>query len=252
MLGKLLKYEINDSVKTFTPFYAIVFFLCLLTSIILKVVAGSEMLIENTLISIITGTITSVTIISLTIIITMVGFFIIARFYTNLIKTEGYFMHSLPVSPHLLIISKFITAFILIILTIIFIIFCSFIFILIFGEIPLEDFLEGLRFVVFEGILTFTFFIQVTAAILFSYASIAMGSLFTNKIIGAIVAYVAYSTARTFITAIITVLASSSYDGSFEEMWSQTLWVTNSSAVIFIIISYVITYFIFKEKLNLE
>ncbi len=252
MLGKLLKYEINDTVKTFTPFYGIVFFLCLLTSGVLKFVADSDYLMDNTLINILTGTITSVTVISLTIMVTMVGFFIMSRFYTNLIKTEGYFMHSLPVSPHFLIISKMITAFILIILTIIFMIFCAFVFVIIFGEIPFEDFLEGLRVVIFEGILTITFFIQVTQGIIFVYAAIAMGSLFSNKIIGSIVSYVAYSTVRTFITAIVTALSSISNVDSFDAIWDQTLWITNSTSFVFIFVSYFITYYIFKEKLNLE
>ncbi len=254
MLGKLLKYEVGDTIKIFTPFYGIVLFLTLLSSLFLRYSVTNDFFTSNVFGQIIMATLLFITVISFTIIVTMVSLFIISRFYKNLVKQEGYFMHSLPVSPHLLIISKMISSFILVITTIIFAILCAFIFVIIFGELPMSDFLYGLEIVIFDGILTPTFFIGVINAIIFAYASVAMGSLFQNKFLGAVLSYVGYATARSFFTSIISAVffTETITNSSFEFFWDQTLFMTNVISVLFIVLSYVITYHIFSKQLNLE
>ncbi len=254
MLGKLLKYEVGDTVKLFTPFYGIVLFLTLITSFAIKLGASNEAFIESLMGGLVIGTITFVTVISFTVIITMVYFFIVARFYKNLVKTEGYFMHSLPVNAHSLILSKLISAIILTIITIIFAVLCAFIFVLVFNEISMKDFLDGLWLVIKDFLLTFTFCIGVVNSITFAYASIAMGSLFQNKFLGAILCYIGFSTFRSFINTLVGALTftEAAYDYSFDVLLDQTLLTTNIISVVFIIISYVITYYIFTNKLNLE
>ncbi len=258
MLGKLLKYEVRDTVKAFTPFYAIVLFLTLITTLAFKYVISSSEFNNNVFAEILLGTLSFVTVISFTVIVTMVSFFIVSRFYKNLIKTEGYFMHSLPVSSHLLILSKLISAIVLVVITIIFAILCAFIFVLIIGEIPIDEFLDGLWFVITEMIFTFTFWISLFNGILFVYASIAIGSLFSNKFLGGILAYIGYSTARSFITAIITSFIPATSDlvsldiYEIEAFLSEAFFITNILSVVFIAISYIIVYYIFSQKLNLE
>lgn len=109
MLGKLLKYDLKAEYKTYGILYIVLIltsFLSLITSKILDnypkniVVEAIQKLF-----------IAGVSVLSFSIfIITIV--FSISRFYKNLLKDEGYLMHTLPVSTSQLILSKYIAFFI--------------------------------------------------------------------------------------------------------------------------------------------
>ena len=109
MLSKLLKYDFKSLSKTIFPIYLVSLLLALLTR-------GVNMLADKfNVFSIPSGFISAIFVIVLIAIPIMTFVFTILKFYQNLIKDEGYLMHTLPVSKHSLILSKTIssTAFIL-------------------------------------------------------------------------------------------------------------------------------------------
>ncbi len=112
MLGKLLKYDLKAEYKTYGILYIVLIltsFLSLITSKILdnypkNIVVEVFELIQKL-------SIAGIPVLSFAIfIVTLV--FSINRFYKNLLKDEGYLMHTLPVSTSQLILSKFIAFFI--------------------------------------------------------------------------------------------------------------------------------------------
>jgi len=112
MLGKLLKYDLKAEYKTYGILYIVLIltsFLSLITSKILdnypkNIVVEVVELIQKLFIA-------GIPVLSFAIfIVTLV--FSINRFYKNLLKDEGYLMHTLPVSTSQLILSKFIAFFI--------------------------------------------------------------------------------------------------------------------------------------------
>ena len=104
MLVKLLKYDFKDILKKLLPFYIILIILALLTRLsfdimdsvkILKVTIG--ILIALLIIMIISCPIASF-------------IYIIKNYFNNLVKKEGYLIHTLPVTKNSIILSKLITA----------------------------------------------------------------------------------------------------------------------------------------------
>lgn len=95
MLGKLLKYELKASARTFLPLY--------LALIVVSIIAGISGKTSSVLAVGISGFVMGGLFISLFVATIMV---IVQRFSKNLLQDEGYLMFTLPVSSKKLILSK--------------------------------------------------------------------------------------------------------------------------------------------------
>lgn len=120
MLRKLLKYEFKSTARLLGILYLAILACALVLGLVIrpsiKTINGQEDIIsymgffspERSLIS----AITIIYVILLLAMTVMTILLIIYRFYKNLLKDEGYLMHTLPVPTWMLICSKLIVAFI--------------------------------------------------------------------------------------------------------------------------------------------
>ncbi|MEG2407137.1 MAG: ABC-2 transporter permease, partial [Clostridiales bacterium] len=99
MLGKLLKYELKSTARTFIPLYAAI----LVVAIVNGFTVGTEMFEIQGIATLILGGL-MVALFVITIVV------IIQRFKKNLLEDEGYLMFTLPVSPKMLVLSKYIVS----------------------------------------------------------------------------------------------------------------------------------------------
>lgn len=109
MLGKLLKYELKSTAKFFVPMYFAILVITTLNSIFIRKNVFVEA--QGIINMVIGGLFIAIT--TLTIVI------IVKRFKKNLLGDEGYLMFTLPVKSSSLILSKYISALIWVLLTMI-------------------------------------------------------------------------------------------------------------------------------------
>lgn len=104
MLTKLLKYDFKSLVKVSLPVYLVALLLAVLTR-------GLNLLAkEVSIFSVPSGFISTLFVIVIIAIPIFTFVLTIIRFYQNLVKDEGYLMHTLPVSKNQLVLSKTISA----------------------------------------------------------------------------------------------------------------------------------------------
>lgn len=104
MLSKLLKYDFKALIKVLFPVYGVSLLVALLTRLTNTFTnSGSLLAIPNGFISVL-FVIVLIGIPFITFILTII------KFYQNLIKDEGYLMHTLPVKKSSLVLSKAISA----------------------------------------------------------------------------------------------------------------------------------------------
>lgn len=111
MLGKLMKYEIKSCGRIFFPFYI----LALLFSIIGSIFISFDNYEYDFSIVYIVGIVTAFALFIAAIVLTIL--LIVQRFNKSLLEDEGYLMFTLPVSQKTLVLSKFLTSLLFIILT---------------------------------------------------------------------------------------------------------------------------------------
>lgn len=109
MLGKLLKYELKSTAKFFVPMYIAILVITTLNTIFIRKNVFVEA--QGIINMVIGGLFIAIT--TLTIVI------IVKRFKKNLLGDEGYLMFTLPVNSSSLILSKYISALIWVLLTMI-------------------------------------------------------------------------------------------------------------------------------------
>lgn len=201
--------------------------------------------------------------------------YLMRRFYTNLYTDEGYLMHTLPVTPRQLILSKGIAAFCWFLITSLMICFSIFIILIsamlkfadpdelrsILAEFP-EVLQEMFGMGSAEYILTMLIALLVgsISSILMIYASISVGQLFAkHKVLSAVGCYVLFY----MITQVVTMIAMAPYYVKLytpsymnEEMMPDymryTFIVTILISLISAVVYYIITEYVMTKKLNLE
>ena len=187
MFGKLLKYEFKSTAK----WYLLITLIALGLSVITGVIGGSAtngfVDMETNSMQIITGTL------GILIFGGIIGLYlsnyyiIIRRFYTNLYGREGYLTWTIPASPHAILLSKFLGAWIASIYCFVLLYICGIVTLLVMGSVTGEDL--SLIWDNYLSILSHSFtlwqivWIMVTTAsgILMFYVSIALGQLFQNR-----------------------------------------------------------------------
>ena len=111
MLGKLMKYEIRSCGRIFFPFYIIVLVFSILGGLFINFDNGVHDFSFVYLMGMLAAFALFVAAIVLTIVL------IVQRFNKSLLGDEGYLMFTLPVGEKALVLSKFLTALLFIILT---------------------------------------------------------------------------------------------------------------------------------------
>jgi hypothetical protein len=205
-------------------------------------------------------------ILSIFVVLIVTVFYMIIRFYKNLLTDEGYLMFTLPGKAHQLITSKLLITLLWVIVSIVTVLISLFI---MFGSsATLPDFMNGMKefttalnrefggnsaFVIIEIIIMIL--LALVFNILFIYVSIAIGQLFSkHKIIGSFLAYMALYTAIQVLMVILLI--------SFGLLMPESLPASVVPQMIFPIIMVILTLgstcfylgtnYIFKRKLNLD
>jgi len=99
MLGKLLKHEIKDTARIMPFLYIIAFVATAIAFVSFTLEIGWLRYSSSILLVFISIAVTVITLV-----------FISVRFYQNLYTREGYLMFTLPVKPHMLLVSKTIVS----------------------------------------------------------------------------------------------------------------------------------------------
>ncbi len=250
MLSKLLKYEIRDTFKFFVPFYGVGLLLIAVASVWTKMNIDSPEILSNEYMALISITLGVAVVITFTAIFSAVSIFIITRFYKNMVGTEGYFMHSLPVSAHSLVISKLISSAILILVNVVYVIVAILIFVAVMDYTLIGVFFEDYFMEVIEFIFTTDFLptilTSVASSILVIYLSICLGSNFKNKVIGGVVCYVLILIAQSFVVGFLSIIFGIEIFDDGYQTFSNVINVLTAA------VSYFLSVHILTNKLNLE
>ncbi|MDR1400255.1 MAG: hypothetical protein LBJ41_10065 [Treponema sp.] len=111
MLGKLLKYEFKTFLRIMLPFYVALMVLSLLAGLSDSSQVTAHSIQETPSLTIIWG-------IALLVVLTVNIIMVVQRFRDNLLKNEAYLMLTLPVTRWELLVSKALTAFVSLIISV--------------------------------------------------------------------------------------------------------------------------------------
>lgn len=269
MLGKLMKYEFKATSRMLLPINGAMLLFALINRLFIELNFFET---TNMVISALGAVmaIMYVMVIIAAFVITLIV--IIQRFYKNLLTDEGYLMFTLPVKAHSHITSKGIVGFVWYLVS--FVVCALSIFILVVDQNVMkglsqfftEDLPRYIQVMGGDGIVILIevlvlFLLTFVSGVLMIYCSIALGSLFHNhKILGSFGMYLAINfVMQTIGTIGILVVFAASSDTA---LWSGVDSIHMVSTVllpacivyyvVFSVVFYCITNFIFKKKLNLE
>lgn len=260
MLSKLLKYDFKSLSKILIPVYLVSLLLALLTRVI-NMLAN-----QFNVFSVPSGFISGIFVVVLIAIPIATFIFTILKFYQNLIKDEGYLMHTLPVSKNSLILSKTISSTVFIILSFVFTI--LFLFVGVYGLWFDSSFLS-LLWDLFKQIDTL-FIILTLLSILISviynqvmiYASIALGQKHNNKVMYSVIyGVVLYNV--TQILSVVILIPVMFLDPNYQKYINGTsisdfglingyLLFALFLSILFTVAYYILTVKVLDKKLNLE
>ncbi len=274
MLGKLLKYEFRDMFKVFLPVFALVIVITVSLTSVLRMLY--EFFPDNDIVMFYTALSPFILLLGLFVVSTAVYIFPVYRFYRNLVSNEGYLMHSLPVTANSLVLSKLITAVTLNVVSYLVYIITGIICfnIILFeqiNEISMGEFYRAFMYELpllieengMQGLIGSYIFISVVSvfySVLMFYFSIAVGSLFKNKIVASILTFFIVYTVIQSITSVITFVFMFAGSNNINYATDAEIWsIINMQyiiiGIVFLILSigyYISTVYIFSKKLNLE
>lgn len=171
MLGKLLKYELKSTSRLMGVLYLAVLIVAAIVGFFARGTIWQATQ-GNAIAVVVSGLIYTLLIMTLMIVTVVM---ILQRFYKNLLKGEGYLMHTLPVPTWMLVASKTISSLIWVLLSIITLIVS--VFVLDWCSLPWGDFFKLFQENAGEIILTIvTAVIQIVRIILLVYTAMAIGA----------------------------------------------------------------------------
>ena len=209
-----------------------------------------------------------------------VTIFVAVRFYRNLYTDEGYLMHTLPVTPRQLLVSKLLVAafwmFVLSLLALWSI--CS---IMLFGipAMSLVDmsevigaFMKYFPYLFGMGPAAFLIFyvvfslISAFSSVLIAYAAVSLGQLFSrHKAMASVICYIGFSMLVQTVTSLLMtpsltrlVLSENMVDDVsgipvyFGAYMREIFLVSGVGAIVSAVISYILTEYIMSRQLNLD
>ncbi len=272
MLGKLIKYDILADWKKYAIVYAATLLLSIMTFILEKCMSNVQ---NNTFLVIIDKLVSAAFMVMVVATALIVFVFSVMRFYKNLVRDEGYLMHTLPVPTWQLIASKLITVYIWFIAAVIVIIASTGI---ILGE-PLWFFKmidgwselmadltemageEGVQpFTTFMGYVLLSTVLSPFYFMTHTYFSLALGNLSNSHKLGiAVLAFFGIYIGEQIISAVILSVNTAGLITAEEVSDAQGFTFLNNSMLAAIILSTVLAVGmligaerIFAKKLNLE
>lgn len=266
MLGKLLKYEIKATARTFLPMYALLIVFALINKFFMAV--NSDYLKIPRIIAMSVFVVIIVGICVMTLIVT------IQRFNKNLLTDEGYLSFTLPVKAHTHIDSKMIVSLMWVFLSVI-VSFIS-IFVMTVNEKTIihisrsiDQFMtvfnslgSGGYVILLEGIL----FVIIAAlcSIVTIYAAITIGNMSSkHKLLVGVGAYLAFGIIEQIIMSIIITSFGGTVQHYFESLNRATMSAQVGAiqllmlgmiifTLVFGAVYYILTNWMLKKKLNLE
>lgn len=260
MLTKLLKYDFKSLSKVLLPVYGISLLLAFLTKV-------SNILADKfSVFSVPNGFINAIFVVILIAIPIVTFIFTILQFYQNLVKDEGYLMHTIPVSKQNLILSKTIssTTYLVISGIIIFILLFVGVYGLWFDGKLVRIFVEALGHIdtIFLILIILSIFISVLLNQVMIYASIALGQKHNSKILYSIIyGVVLYNV--TQIISVIILLPFMLFDSNYQQyvegnnvldfgLINGFISISLIVSILFIVAYYFLAVKTFDKKLNLE
>jgi len=266
MLGKLLKYEIKATARTFLPMYALLIVFALINKFFMAV--NADYLRIPQIISMSVFVIIIVGICVMTLIVT------IQRFNKNLLTDEGYLSFTLPVKAHTHIDSKMIVSLMWAFLSVI----VSFIAIFVMAvnektikgiheflaqAIPAFNSLGASGYVILlEGIV----FVIIAAlcSIVTIYAAITIGNMSSkHKLLAGVGAYLGFGIIEQIVMSIIITSFGGTVEHYFESLNRATMSAQVGAvqlvmlgmilySLAFGVVYYILTNWMLQRKLNLE
>ena len=278
MLGKLLKYELKSTSRLMAVLYIAV----LIAAAVVGFAAGGIIwqATQGNEVAFVVGSLIYVLLIMVLMIVTVI--MVIERFYKNLLKGEGYLMHTLPVPTWMLVASKVISALIWIVLSIVAVVLSLLIFgftsmissgILMSSVIDWSNLPWGEMHLLFqqnagEVILTIiAAILQIVRLVLLVYTAMAIGAAAKqHKVLYSVLSFV-------MILIIIGIIGMFTSQGLINQLYSvddtsinyalnlsDQLFPTYTRTVlsqilmdgIYSVIFFLVTTWFLKNKLNLE
>lgn len=266
MLGKLMKYEMKATGRTFLPMFALLVIFALINKFFLSINADYFQIPQ--VIAMVAFVVIIAGICVMTLIVT------IQRFNKNLLTDEGYLSFTLPVKVHTQIDCKMIVSFIWCILSIL--ISALAIFILAANQETLAELRQGFGefgtmlnqvgsagyIIIFEVILLVI--ISTLSSITTIYASIAIGNLSSkHKLLASLGAFLGFGMIEQIVGSILISCFSGNFERYVESLEhaniSEILQFSQLMLLILIIFTavfgvayYFLTEWMLRKKLNLE
>ncbi len=261
MLKKLLKYDLRANMKIFLFVWPAILLFSLLERLIIQArsaTTSSKILVGATVTIYILGVIAACV---FALVISVV------RFYSGLLRNEGYLMFTLPVKPWQLIVSKFLTALLTITVTTVLSVVCSII--LFTGA---KEFFQGL-FYLFHNLrnemspfsyflCVLLFFAAISAGILQIYAACSIGHLANrHRILLSVLSFYAIQAVLQIVAAVVFVVLTTVridfivtlvYNWSSQAVLTLILSVFTCYYALLGVVFYFITHTILCKHLNLE
>lgn len=257
MLKKLYKHEFKYMYKLAAVIYIILIGLTFFNGIIMQFAKSENAIIE---------TIASVTIIAYTLgifaVILGTVILIFVRFYRHFFTNQGYLTFTLPVTTTEHLVCKFVTSFCLALTTIFTVLLSVELISRFSGVSAVEVIIDTAKFF-FYGEFSFNIIlicvyliVALIATILIIFALLCVGQLFKNRVLGTIVAYVAYYfVTQIFGTIFLVVLMSSNMLDKLNDayfVYETFIWVYIAYNIIVGAAAFMVSRYILNNKLNLE
>lgn len=281
-MKKLLKWEFRATSRQIVPLYLVLGGMTVLGVLYLLLYGVLE---NSDTGKMVLGVLTPLALLTFifTIAAVSVGTFgiLLFRYYRNLIRDEGYLMHTLPVTPAKLVLSKFIAAYVWMVLSVVLILLS----VLILAFAAAVSYGEGIDWGhiwqvlvssgIFEGIIPFLLAVLMSGAsgILLFYAAISIGQCITrHKVAGAVGAYFGLYTALQIINMIMMIVyfiivaktdvlweinfqvssGSSAFSTVNSSLMTPFMIMITLLYAIYSVVFYMISKYMLTKKLNLE
>lgn len=266
MLGKLLKHELRATAHTMLPLFGLLLIVAALTNVAIRGMNGKD-------VPMVLGILFVIILILFTVGLLAVGmvtvFAMIQRFRGNLLRDEGYIMHTLPVSIHAHIWAKVIISGLWYTLASVEFVLASLV-VAADAELVkdlayvLKDLLQILGDIKNVEMLVEILGMLVLSSIFLSlmiYASLAVGhSLASRKMLWSVLTFIGLIFAVNLISVglgnlldpLADLIGFRIYDATFMTGWRVICAIGAGHLVLFSALFYGITVWFMKNKLNLE
>ncbi len=273
MLGKLMKYEIKATARTFLPLFGVILVFSVINRLFYSnaIVSFANHYQDNWILSLIFTVLLSVYALLLCTVFVLVLVVTIQRFYKNLLGDQGYLMFTLPVPTWFHIVSKMLIAGMWALASLV-------VALLSVGIMVLDGQLIGrvvdsisygwgqmAQFMgISSGMLTFEaivyLLISIPGGILPIYCAIAIGQLWQkHRIFGAFCAYIGINTVSQIISGILAnayLVATGVFqnphallNGSYFNNFMMLCFIL---AILMSAVCFIVTNLLLQRKLNLE